>query len=79
MAAAAAWSLGADVVLRHLRGVRPINVPVSWLRVRLKLDRPGEALEPLRTFVNLCHDEPDHPEAAALLKKLESEKTAGGQ
>lgn len=42
----------------------------------LKLDRPAEAIEPLRTFVNLCHDEPDHPEAGALLKKLESEKPA---
>lgn len=37
----------------------------------IKLDRAADALEPLRTFVKFCHDEPEHPEAVALLKKYE--------
>lgn len=40
----------------------------------IKLNRPAEALEPLRTFVKLCHDEPDHLEASSLLKQIESAK-----
>jgi hypothetical protein len=38
----------------------------------VELKRIEEAREPLRVYVKYCHDEMDHPEAEALLKKIEA-------
>lgn len=46
----------------------------TWLKARalVELKRLEEARAPLRVYVKYCHDEADHHEAEALLKKLEA-------
>jgi len=46
----------------------------TWYKARalVELGREEEAKEPLRVYVKYCHDEADHFEASALLKKIEA-------
>lgn len=66
---AAMLAAASEVVKKY-----PTYYSHYWLKAEalVKLGRTAEALEPLRTFVKFCHDEEDHPVAAALLKKIES-------